>query len=93
MKKILGILILGLLLSEKAHAIIYTQSGNIDPGLFIIWTFIICGLIWFFWSSTLDGIEIKKNKIKMQKIKDEDYDKYKSYYERSKKKERKKTKK
>ena len=49
MKKILGFIVLGLLLSEKAHAIIYTNSGNIDPGLFIIWTLIICGLIWFAW--------------------------------------------
>ena len=49
MKKILGFIVLSLLLSEKAHAIIYTNSGNIDPGLFIIWTLIICGLIWFAW--------------------------------------------
>ena len=90
MKKLLGIVVLGLLWSGNANAIIYTKSGNIDLGLFIIWTFIICGLIWFFWQSTQDGLAIKRNKIREQKIKDEDYEKYKSYYVRSKKKKKKK---
>ena len=69
-----------------------TRSGDIDPGLFIIWTFIICCLVWFFWNSTLDGLELKKNKMREQKLKDEDYEKYKSYYERRKKKKKKKKK-
>ena len=92
MKKVLWIVVLSLLCCGNANAIIYTKSGNIDPGLFIIWTFIICCLVWFFWNSTLDGLELKKNKMREQKLKDEDYEKYKSYYERSKKKKKKKKK-
>ena len=90
MKKLLGIVVLGLLWSGNANAIIYTNSGDIDLGLLIIWTLIICCLIWFFWRSTIDGLALKRNKIREQKIKDEDYEKYKSYYERSKKKKKKK---
>ena len=92
MKKVLWIVVLSLLCCGNANAIIYTKSGNIDPGLFIIWTFIICCLVWFFWNSTLDGLELKKNKMREQKLKDEDYEKYKSYYEHSKKKKKKKKK-
>ena len=92
MKKILGIVVLSLFCFGNANAIIYTKSGNIDLGLLIIWTFIICCLIWFFWQSTLDGLALKRNKIREQKIKDEDYEKYKSYYEQSKKKKKKKNK-
>ena len=54
---------------------------------------LILGVIWFIWSVTVDSIEINKNKAWMQKIKDEEFEKYKSYYERSKKKKKKKTKK
>ena len=92
MKKVLWIVVLSLLSYGNANAIIFTKSGNIDPGLFIIWTFIICCLVWFFWSSALDGLALKKYKIREQKLKDEDYEKYKSYYERNKKKKKKKSK-
>ena len=65
---------------------------NIDALLPVLWILIICAVVWFVWQSTVDGLAIKKYKVLKQKIKDEEYIKYKKYYESSKKKKRKKNK-
>ena len=70
----------------------YFMYTNIDALLPVLWILIICALVWFVWQSTVDGLAIKRHRILKQKIKDEEYIKYKKYYESSKQKKRKKNK-